>query len=243
MVKESGTILPSPPSSSYLDSEVSWKAIWQVDVPGRVKHFVWKLKHNAIASRLNLGKRRITSEVLCPICHNGEETIEHIFFLCPWTIWFGLQLCPVPSHLIISHFGDWFDSILNANWCVGEDRKTLVCYIMLTLWQIWKARNAKLFEEKDPNPTWVLHAIKISYLKSQNNISTLANVSWPIPIQRKSQPHWRSPRGNLIKFNIDAHFNLASRKGFEGVVARQNLGYLVVGSRGFMKCPLWLQKG
>lgn len=95
------------PTSSCVPSEASWRKMWIAKVPGRVKHFIWRLKHNTITSSANLVKKMIASSPLCAVCKQSEESIEHIFFLCPWTtpVWLGLQLCPVPNHLNITHFG------------------------------------------------------------------------------------------------------------------------------------------
>lgn len=62
-----------PPSSSYSHSEMSWSVIWSSIVPGRVKHFVWRLKVNALANRKNLFLRKIVVDSLCPICKNEAK--------------------------------------------------------------------------------------------------------------------------------------------------------------------------
>lgn len=72
-------------STSYTQSELSWKAIWNAKVPERIKEFTWKIKHNAIATRGNLALKRIATDSICPICEKAEETLEHLFLLCPWT--------------------------------------------------------------------------------------------------------------------------------------------------------------
>lgn len=72
-------------SSSYAHSELSWKEIWSSKVPERVKHFIWRLKHDALATRKNMVTKRIVNSPLCPICNKEEESLEHLLFLCPWT--------------------------------------------------------------------------------------------------------------------------------------------------------------
>lgn len=94
-LNEGPAILDMAPSSSYSHSEVSWKKIWSASVPGRIKQFVWRLKHNAIATSKNLVRRRIARDSVCSICCREKETLETLFFLCLWTtlVWFRLQLC------------------------------------------------------------------------------------------------------------------------------------------------------
>lgn len=68
-------------SPSYTHSKLSCKAIWSAKVPKRVKHFTWKLKHNAISTKLNLTRRRVARDSMCPVCKNEEESLEHLFLL------------------------------------------------------------------------------------------------------------------------------------------------------------------
>lgn len=220
------------PSSSYIHSEASWKMIWKAKNPDRNKQFIWRLQHNAIATRRNLVRKKIASDPRCPICKMEEETIEHLLFLCPWTtsVWFGLQLCPVPKKENVTHFGDWIDSLVDPSWCLVADKDTLFAILMVTLWCIWKARNAMVFEDYNPNPNDILYSIKVSW----------SNYQLPIPLSRHSLgvsgsqrnfvARWRPPRGQVMKFNSDAQFDLGSGKGCTSIVGRNNLGIMVAGS-------------
>lgn len=75
-------------------------------------------------------------------------------------MWFGLQLRPMPNQFNTTHFGEWFESLLEASWCTGEEKYLMVCYIMIALWCIWKTRNVMVFEEKAPNPSDTLFQIR-----------------------------------------------------------------------------------
>lgn len=94
-------------SCSFLHSIKSWKGIWGAKVPERIKH-------GAIATRLNLAIKHVASDSLCPICRQEEEFIEHLFLLCPWTtpLWHGLQVCRVPTSQNVSNMARWLENII-----------------------------------------------------------------------------------------------------------------------------------
>ena len=97
------------PSSSISLRPNFWSQIWAIKTPQKVKIFLWKFCHNALAVRDNLYRRQICTSPLCPICGSEKETIEHAMLLCPWTgqVWFGSQLQIVPSIENISRIDCW----------------------------------------------------------------------------------------------------------------------------------------
>ena len=72
-------------------SPLVWKWIWKIRVPPRIKHFLWKMASNAVATNLARFKRHLSPTPLCLICEEHEESIEHVIFLCPWALktWFA----------------------------------------------------------------------------------------------------------------------------------------------------------
>lgn len=58
------------------DMEIRWNN-W---VPIKLNVFIWRLSLQSIPTRERLSYGGIEVEfILCPICHNGVETIEHLF--------------------------------------------------------------------------------------------------------------------------------------------------------------------
>lgn len=71
-------------SSSYQVPPQLWKRIWKLHLPPKLKIFCWNICHNALPTKDNLYRRRISPDPLCPLCHTHQpETIEHLFLLCP----------------------------------------------------------------------------------------------------------------------------------------------------------------
>lgn len=138
------------------------------------------------------------------------------------------MLCSVPTEENISHFNEWFDSLLDSPWILNKDKAEIIAKAMITLWWIWKARNARVFEEKVSNPSDILQSILFSFTNYLvPNPNSRNGTVHGIP--RRSVANWRAPRGQTIKINSDAHFNVGCGKGSTGIIARNNKGLMVAG--------------
>lgn len=45
-----------------------WRNIWDLEVPGVVKFFLWKAANNLLPMKKNLFKRKIVTDQRCPMC-------------------------------------------------------------------------------------------------------------------------------------------------------------------------------
>lgn len=81
----------SKSSSSLTILVTLWKLLWQLKTPPKIRCFMWKTVHNALATMAALYHRKSASSPLCHLCNTQEEMIEHLLVLCLWveTIWFG----------------------------------------------------------------------------------------------------------------------------------------------------------
>lgn len=56
---------------------------WNKNVPIKINVFLWRLTLNKLPSRMNLDRKGIDLDfLLCPICQEDVETVNHIFFNC-----------------------------------------------------------------------------------------------------------------------------------------------------------------
>ena len=126
------------PSSSYKVENKLWKEIWRLEVPNKVKNFMWRLCSNAVATNSNLYKRKVRADPLCPMCNMEAETIEHLCLLCDWTmpIWFVVCFGMRYQKNEICRFDEWLNGIVSKK---GID-KEVKALIALTCWNIWKER-------------------------------------------------------------------------------------------------------
>lgn len=68
--------------------------MWKLEAPPKIRMFMWRIRHRALATRLDLSKRHVAVSPTCPICNKEDESVEHMLLMCPWVepVWFGNQL-------------------------------------------------------------------------------------------------------------------------------------------------------
>ncbi|XP_039028563.1 uncharacterized protein LOC120162494 [Hibiscus syriacus] len=121
------------------------KWVWSGLVPPRVQTFLWQLSHHKVAVRVELKKRGVPLEnVLCPLCLKDEETIQHLFLLCPvvrelWNrflrLWDVLSVLPKDPQSFLCSWSHFMASSSIWKFIPG-----------VVLWSTWKARNYVVFE-------------------------------------------------------------------------------------------------
>ena len=68
--------------SNGLVCKKTWKAIWHLNVPQKIKHFAWKAGRDILATKMNFAKRKITPNGVCELCGQDEETVCHLLWFC-----------------------------------------------------------------------------------------------------------------------------------------------------------------
>jgi len=64
------------------DSGHSFKSIWRAKLPHRFKVFLWLLENKGVLTKDNLIRRNWQGDPSCYFC-STNESIDHLFFLCP----------------------------------------------------------------------------------------------------------------------------------------------------------------
>ncbi|KAG7547813.1 Ribonuclease H domain [Arabidopsis suecica] len=124
-----------------------WKAIWALNVPPKLKHFWWKIIHNALPVADNLAHRHIKITTNCLFCNEGTESIIHLLFQCRVAkeIWELSPICISPGQLeratsLLQIFQDLISSKGKSGF-----KDHLFPFIG---WRIWKARNDLLYSNR-----------------------------------------------------------------------------------------------
>jgi hypothetical protein len=70
-----------------IEAHPIFRSIWKLKCTAGVKFFAWLLLVDRLNTKIMLTRRHIQvdNDNLCVICSTGaEETIEHLFFTCPF---------------------------------------------------------------------------------------------------------------------------------------------------------------
>ncbi|XP_050147455.1 uncharacterized protein LOC126622777 [Malus sylvestris] len=171
-------------------------------------------------------RRKYGSSPLCHLCNSQEESIEHLFLLCPSmeTIWFGGVLNCKVNRNEITTWTNWLLAIIKANKNSKADMERILPFVAFLCWHIWKARCCLLFQQQQINPSQVLAVIS-------TNVSAFLEASRaPIISVVQSRPgnhvqaRWTKLRHPFVKINVDASWVAATNDGFAGVVVRDFFG-------------------
>jgi hypothetical protein len=103
---------------------------------------MWFFHHKVLLTKDNLSKRNWDGSKTCCFCHK-EETIQHLFFECPFAkvIWciVHMTFSLVPPKNVTNLFGNWLKGIPKKE--VMQIRVG-VCAIV---WTMWNVRNNFIF--------------------------------------------------------------------------------------------------
>ncbi|CAN1245905.1 hypothetical protein LINGRAPRIM_LOCUS3058 [Linum grandiflorum] len=106
----------------------TWKCLWALRIPPKVKQFMWRFLHNLLAIGTQMSMRSMRQGESCPFC-GLPETQAHRFGDCQWSSRCRSSDCCF----------DWFNTVKSL---ITIDELEKWC---LLLWFLWKERNAQLF--------------------------------------------------------------------------------------------------
>ncbi|KAM2634685.1 hypothetical protein EV1_025134 [Malus domestica] len=146
-------------SEGHLKDPV-WLDVWQLRVPSKLQHFIWKGCKNILAVRVNLQCRGMQLETCCPQCGEDTETHVHLFFKCSFArvFWFGSPL-QLDVNLVE---GDDFLECWKWLWKKYSDEveaDKLMRWVVCGLWRLWKCRNTVVFEKSIMEPRSALESL------------------------------------------------------------------------------------
>lgn len=84
-----GKIGMDSPGGSASEDNSRWKWLWKINVPPKVRTFLWRASHEIIPTRAALASRHVGTNPFCDFCNEEIETGAHLFFTCPFfaAIW------------------------------------------------------------------------------------------------------------------------------------------------------------
>ncbi|XP_056698700.1 uncharacterized protein [Spinacia oleracea] len=117
-VKSAYAMLVLGDSSDYgLNSEsVFYKSLWSMKILPKWKMFFWKLLHNGIATKANLGRRGVQLSMVCDECNAGDEDLQHLFRFCKFAqdVWRSGSLAIHSNFNEAMSFQEWNNRVFRG---------------------------------------------------------------------------------------------------------------------------------
>ncbi|KAL4271646.1 hypothetical protein GQ457_13G013030 [Hibiscus cannabinus] len=202
-----------------------WSHIWKLKTSPKIQNFIWKACHNVVPSNENLARRHHSRTSSCLRCGDPNKSLEHILFLCPLSqaIWRASAFHYSPSLQGFRSFDQWWQDI-RAMFPVG-DPFSYDSLMAWTVWGIWKARNAWIFEGSRENLIHIWNCIFKEFGEFQHHHVLNRSNSSP----SRDPSIWSPPPPNFIKVNCDASFNSSRKLAGIAAIARNCHGDIVDG--------------
>ncbi|XP_027090263.2 uncharacterized protein [Coffea arabica] len=210
-----------------------WKQLWKMKIKHKQKLFVWKSLNQALLSKEAIHKRIGKGDVICKLCGENSEIVEHIFFHCKQAqmIW---RMAPLQWDGLMEHTVDFrrrWSMLMEVQ--TRKDGREHIALTVKILWQIWKARNEAEFEENDRHPMEVIRkAIKDweEYHQSQQ-IEHQMSISETEIAQDEEERVGEDD--NLLNISVEVGQHVEGQNMGIGVTAENNL---------CQKCAAWILK-
>ncbi|XP_019096517.1 PREDICTED: uncharacterized protein LOC104768075 [Camelina sativa] len=124
-------------------------SVWRARCPPKIQHFMWQVLSGCISVSANLGRRGIACDVRCVRCGADSETINHAIFVCPPArqVW-ALANVPVGPNSFPTE-----SVYANVDHFLGQQNPGAhIAAFPWLMWFIWKARNARVFDNIAERP-------------------------------------------------------------------------------------------
>lgn len=84
----------SYPNYLQTDFKNSFKKMWALNLPSKLKILVWKVAWNYLPHSANLFMKKLRTNTICPRCGGSLENSDHVFRFCLTTqeVWKQLQM-------------------------------------------------------------------------------------------------------------------------------------------------------
>lgn len=173
--------------------DVTWRRIWKLDVPPKVKVFWWRMIHEFLPAKQVLHGRHIEPVATCDPCGNQEESIGHVLMDCTIAKIFWEQtkeLTGVKSPRLRP--GTWTRDLLVLR--RAQERAIIIC----GTWSFRMQRNKRRHGEAST-------PISQAVMWVRDTAFDLWQILHP-PKQSKSrmeQLNWVRPERGWVKCNVD----------------------------------------
>ncbi|KAL4278329.1 hypothetical protein GQ457_03G040370 [Hibiscus cannabinus] len=223
-----------------------WMKVWKLTIPQRLRLFTWLALNQKLMTNAERSRRGISSSPCCDLCGGTIETVIHVLRDCTTAraIWDSILSPTQASNFFSSSATEWL--IVNISDVSFAFAGTLPWNLFFTscVWQIWKARNDRVFASLPQDPSITLSRC-ISWATNYNSFYRSAGASC-ISTQSSCQfLQWQPPPVGWVCLHVDGTVNTGSGLGSIGGLFRNYDGSWISGygrSIGFsdaLSSELW----
>ncbi|CAN1134171.1 Putative ribonuclease H protein At1g65750 [Linum perenne] len=209
-------LVPKP----HLVTPGPWLKIWSLDVPPRLRTFLWRAARGVLPTRLALQERHFHVPTECGLCGGEIENAWHVFLNCSvanrcWEVGGFLQFVEEGMQRSES-LQEWiFNLVTHTNAARAAE-------VTAILNSIWRERNNRVWTGKK-TPAIAIVRDGLEGLRSWINVKQASNLR---PERRLNCWKWHPPPPSVFKCNVDAATFERERRRGVGIAIRGDDGGL-----------------
>lgn len=209
----------APPTLEELsgDQHVRWTELWGLNLPPRIRMFLWRAYKNILPLGVELARRHVIPNPYCSHCGVELETIAHVLTQCRGLrqIWsnppFSLQ--PADTH------ESFWSLYLRFKRSLPQEQ---VIIGLVIWWKTWDVRNKEVHGVDEGFPPDLVDWAR-NYLEIYQGAQVKPLPTSPSPVARV----WVPPDPEFIKINVDAAFPVGGRSFIASMIARNAQGVTI----------------
>lgn len=205
-----------------LEESKGWGRLWKIQVPQKIKIFLWRVCRNNIPVRNMLRGKGVNTTILCPLCGIDVEHLRHICLECNYAkgCWNELGMGFDTSQILSC--SDWLLQTL-ATESVGK-----LAQIATILWGIWSARNMRVWQDKIVTTQLAMQwsVMQVKQWRDSQQSKILRNKAG-VQVSENEVVKWHPPTEGRMKINVDAHVITGLSWFSVGLIIRDHEGRFI----------------
>ncbi|KAH9652505.1 zf-RVT domain-containing protein [Citrus sinensis] len=191
-----------------------WKYIWSLNLPAKVKIFIWRALSNLLPTVGRLYKKNVLESPICQRCSNAAENVYHALIGCNQArkVW---KLAGFVHLVRQVHNEDIWDVFQNAMLSVSKAEFELLA---ASMWTIWHARNEFHFSKSISDPSSIL--AKVEAMCSSYQMISFQEETAAGSRSEPTVTGWKPPLEKWFKLNVDAATNAGEGRAGLGAIVR-----------------------
>ena len=147
-------------------------ALWKLRIPNKIKVFGWRACNEILPTKLNLSKRRVIKDVMCPICLRFSESVVHALWECyeARDVWVGSLKFLQKGGLGMADMLQLMEYLMER--VESHDMEV----VLVQAWLIWNQRNRVVHKGKFHDLGW-LNNRAIEFLEEFRTASVLMGLA------------------------------------------------------------------
>lgn len=197
-----------------------WAKLWKVQLPSKLRLFLWRLAHQSIPTEDVRHHRNMATTNFCSMC-GQPDSWRHSLLECNLAkpVW-ALEresIIELLSQIQEPSARAWLAAVVKG---LTQEELTRVA---VRLWAVWHAKRKAIHEQEFHNPLST-HCFRERFLSELQPLTSTPTSSLS---GTSRQPRWIPPPAGLMKINTDAAVSKNSKLATAAAVARDGEGNFV----------------